>query len=115
MIAKLLRRDYFQLVSDVVSQPLRMVGVLSYSLYLLHGPFVNYVPSFVDKLPISVGSHTFYLFCISLGMLFPIITLATLWYKFLEIPSISLGKRCILYITGPKRVSKNVMQSPLSS
>ncbi|HEX9046998.1 MAG TPA: acyltransferase, partial [Verrucomicrobiae bacterium] len=48
MIAKLLRRDYFETLPPVLSKPLRTIGVLSYSLYLLHGPFLYYVPTLAD-------------------------------------------------------------------
>jgi peptidoglycan/LPS O-acetylase OafA/YrhL len=71
---------------------LQPVGIWSYSIYLLHQPFLLAVPRLVSK--IAPGAHVpaliMFVFCMLLWLF--IVPLARLAYKFCELPSISLGK-----------------------
>jgi peptidoglycan/LPS O-acetylase OafA/YrhL len=72
---------------------LQQVGIWSFSLYLLHQPFVAAVPWLVAR--IAPGAHIhpliIFIFCIMLWIF--VVPLARLSYKYCELPSISLGKR----------------------
>ena len=71
---------------------LQKVGNWSYSLYLLHQPFVLAVPRLTAK--IIPGVHfppsMMFVFCMMLWIF--IVPLAQLFYKFCELPSLAFGK-----------------------
>jgi peptidoglycan/LPS O-acetylase OafA/YrhL len=68
-------------------------GIWSYSLYLWHQPFVAAVPRLISRIAPHAHIHPLlmFLFCISLWIF--AVPLAGLSYQFLELPSISIGKR----------------------
>jgi peptidoglycan/LPS O-acetylase OafA/YrhL len=72
---------------------LQKAGLYSYSLYLWHKPFVDWVPRLVSRIAPGVHIHplVMFAFCIMLW-LFVAVPMARLSYQFCELPSISLGK-----------------------
>jgi peptidoglycan/LPS O-acetylase OafA/YrhL len=95
-IAKFLQKDHTSNILPIsVTSSLRTIGMWSYSIYLLHHPFIESASLIVTKLslPSYLQSFTVFIFCLSLGI--PIIALSALWYYFFEIPSISASKRII--------------------
>jgi peptidoglycan/LPS O-acetylase OafA/YrhL len=75
-----------------LSKYLQTVGLWSYSIYLLHQPFLMFL---------HLRLHPLVVFLICLGLWFPIVALSGLWYRAFELPSIALGKR--LMRTHPDR------------
>jgi len=74
---------------------LRFVGLISYSLYLIHQPLINAVPDVIAL--IVPGAHIPYLgmFSICVASWIVILVPTYLFYRFVELPSIALGKRFI--------------------
>ena len=70
----------------------RVAGIVSYSIYLLHDPFLYWLRK---ALPSSLTNdiHPFFIFLLCMGAWIPILSLAWLFYRFIEIPSINLGKQ----------------------
>jgi peptidoglycan/LPS O-acetylase OafA/YrhL len=77
-------------------QQLRRIGVWSYSLYLLHQPLCHLFCKILTQLFPEFSPLLKYLFC--LAFLIVIVPLAVLSYRFIELPSIELGKRIIQYV-----------------
>jgi peptidoglycan/LPS O-acetylase OafA/YrhL len=78
-----------RLTSFPFSEHLRKAGLISYSFYLLHEPFLAGVSSLIR--PLFVPSHGF-VFLVRL-MEWPFLLLiAWGFYRFIELPSISFGK-----------------------
>jgi peptidoglycan/LPS O-acetylase OafA/YrhL len=94
-IAKLLQKNYLEFMPNFLSKPLRFVGILSYSLYLLHYPFLQIVPRIADLLPVSICPRSYIVLALCMGMVVPIVALAAVWHKFIELPGIAAGKRLI--------------------
>jgi peptidoglycan/LPS O-acetylase OafA/YrhL len=67
------------------------LGAVSYSVYLLHSPFTSLVPLWSNRL------YTF------VGILVLTLTIASLSYRFVEQPFISLGKKVYLRLSTPRR------------
>jgi peptidoglycan/LPS O-acetylase OafA/YrhL len=91
-IAKLLRQKRATVsFSAFFSKYLRTIGVWSYSIYLLHQPFL----SVASRLPGRFHVHPYPLlvFLICLFLWFPITACSGLWFRIFELPSIALGKR----------------------
>jgi peptidoglycan/LPS O-acetylase OafA/YrhL len=73
-----------------VTRYLRYAGTISYSMYLLHQPFVHAV---ADRLHHTrIGGHPFLVLLFTSVFWFPILFLASCFYNLLEQPSIALGK-----------------------
>ncbi len=72
---------------------LQKAGLYSYSLYLWHKPFVDWIPRLLSRIAPGVHIHplVMFAFCIMLW-LFVAVPMARLSYQFCELPSISLGK-----------------------
>ena len=93
-IAKLLHRDRVLLRLPVfLSTPLRVVGVWSFSIYLLHEPFLRMSHSVAAKLSWLNYPQSLVVFVLCLSLWFPIVALSALWYRVFELPSITAGKR----------------------
>jgi peptidoglycan/LPS O-acetylase OafA/YrhL len=76
-------------------EQLRRLGVYSYSFYLLHQPLLLI---FTGRLTVLFPQiHP--LIKLSICMLFLLIVtmLAAIWYRFIEVPGIELGRRIIQY------------------
>lgn len=80
--------------------PLRTIGLWSYSLYLLHQPLVCWGVKLLNQPPVSSQAH-YFLVCFSFFLSFLImVPLSYLYYRFCELPSISLGRRILLRFRG---------------
>lgn len=68
-------------------------GIASYSMYLIHQPVLAWLHRYVfpSFLPGDIQSFVIFLLCIVAWV--PILALAGCLYRFIEIPSINLGKR----------------------
>ncbi|HTV40269.1 MAG TPA: acyltransferase [Candidatus Sulfotelmatobacter sp.] len=105
-IAALLQRNYFQQLPKLFSEPLRLVGICSYSMYLIHFPFLSLAPR-VAGLLFATGRVTpLEIFVTGLGFLFPIFLLSAVWYRLFEIPSIMFGKKLVRrFLAGQKTLA----------
>ena len=73
-----------------LTRHLRQAGIISYSMYLLHQPFVYAI---ADRLHHTrIAGHPFLVFVGTVVFWFPILFLAWCFYRLLEQPSIALGK-----------------------
>ena len=71
---------------------LREIGVISYSIYLLHGPLLACMPRLIRS---AFPAHAFSTFAISICLLFfciVILTVSWLFHRYAELPGIELGK-----------------------
>jgi peptidoglycan/LPS O-acetylase OafA/YrhL len=93
-IAKLLqddrRRPLFPLF---VSRSLRQLGLWSYSIYLLHQPFISLTPRMATKLALPDLPPSLAIFMLSLCLWLPIVGISALWYRWIEIPMINIGQQ----------------------
>lgn len=93
-IAKLLQHKHRLFLSPIfLPKVLSMVGVWSYSIYLLHQPLLDLAPRIATKLFSSAHPHPLVIFALCLCLWFPIVGLSALWYRRFEIPSIALSKQ----------------------
>ena len=86
---------------------LRLTGIYSYSIYLLHQPLLEMFGRALSYL--FSDTHPFFVFlcCVVFGV--AVMALAALWYRLIELPGIALGKR-IVNLTAVK-VKEPVPQS----
>lgn len=76
------------------SKSLSMIGLWSYSIYLLHQPIIaNLSVLIVTKLSLPPSPIVFFTVCLCLW--FPIIGLSAFWYRKIEIPSLAIGRQLI--------------------
>jgi len=68
---------------------LRCAGTISYSMYLLHQPFVYAIAARLHHT--RIGGHPFLILLLTTAFWFPILFLAWAFYRLLEQPSIALG------------------------
>ena len=71
---------------------LRQIGVISYSIYLLHGPLLAFLPA---KIRAAFPAHAFSPLEISICLFFfcgVILFISWLFYRLVELPGIELGK-----------------------
>ena len=76
----------------ILCDGLRQVGVISYSVYLLHGPLLAFLP---HKIRAAFPSHHFPPFEIALCLLLfcvVILFISWLFHRFVELPGIEIGK-----------------------
>src|SRR5438132_4877253 len=91
-IAKLLGRGSRPVPFGRFFAPLRRVGLWSYSIYLLHQPFLVLAPRVATKLSFF-GHPQIVVFVLCLCLWFPIMALSAIWYHIFEVPSIAFAKR----------------------
>jgi peptidoglycan/LPS O-acetylase OafA/YrhL len=84
-------------MSPVSPTYLHVVGLCSYSLYLIHQPLVEVVPGIAGKYWPSLYREPMVMFFVSLGSVVLIIPLAWAMYKWIELPGMALGKTAIQY------------------
>lgn len=78
---------------------LRLLGVYSYSFYLLHQPILIRVPGLLRKLGlVSVSGHPIIAFAGCICSYPFILALSWLYYRYCELPSIKIGK---LFLPNP--------------
>jgi peptidoglycan/LPS O-acetylase OafA/YrhL len=93
-IAKLLRTEDIGVPFPAfLGRYLQGIGVCSYSIYLLHQPFLRVASPLTGLL--HLPSHPLLVFVICLCLWFLIVRLSGLWYRMFELPSMALGKRLL--------------------
>ncbi len=73
---------------------LRQAGIVSYSAYLLHVPILSQVPRFVTFI-LHETLAPVVMFGICVCMWLPVFALSSLFYKYIEMPSMTWGKAII--------------------
>jgi len=82
------------LIPDICLKHLRLTGIWSYSIYLLHQPMIAiFLAGFLAVCPRL--THPLAQFGICMISWLAVMPVCGLWYYFLELPSISFGKRLI--------------------
>ena len=74
-------------------QHLSLLGVVSYSFYLIHQPIlplIRRLPVTFQSLPLHLSTHGNFILCIAMYPL--LLVLACLMHRFVEMPSAKLGK-----------------------
>jgi len=107
-------RRMFKFVPNWLSQHVAWVGTISYSLYLLHQPFLNLASKFAIWLNNGEFVHPA-LRLLSCLFVYPcILLLAWLMYRYVELPSIEAGKQFVRSRTAGLRTSnaRNELASP---
>lgn len=84
---------------------LRHIGIYSYSIYLLHQPLVGIFASHLTRWLPGIQPLGKLLCCISFGVV--IFLLAAGWYRFIEVPGVTFGKKIIQKIAAKRSLSKN--------
>lgn len=80
--------------SKLLSKHLGFVGMISYSLYLIHQPIIEMMPEVFQKAHLD-HLHPILKFAVCLCLWVPVLLLSWLMYKWLEVPSIRLAKRLV--------------------
>jgi peptidoglycan/LPS O-acetylase OafA/YrhL len=97
LIAYSLTRSVSPVDRLIMTWPRRVLselGIVSYSFYLLHQPLLGLVPRSLKKISSGYAQPSIcFLGC--LAALVPIYLLSKLSYRYLELPSIAVGKRLI--------------------
>jgi peptidoglycan/LPS O-acetylase OafA/YrhL len=85
-------RFYFLCAPKLLSRHVAWVGMISYSLYLLHQPFLNLAPKVIRWLCSGSFVHPVWqlMSCIAVYPL--ILAFSWLMYRYIELPSISAGR-----------------------
>lgn len=71
------------------------LGVVSYSFYLLHQPLLRWCSSIIISMSPAGIVHPLWLFTACTLLLLPIFVFCSYFYRFIERPSISFGKKVI--------------------
>jgi peptidoglycan/LPS O-acetylase OafA/YrhL len=82
-------------IPDFCLKHLRLSGIWSYSIYLLHQPLIGIGISILVMICPVAGSHPLVQFASCLVLWFAIMLIGGLWYRLCELPSIACGKRII--------------------
>jgi peptidoglycan/LPS O-acetylase OafA/YrhL len=95
VIAKLLQDDRLRrrLFPLFISRSLRQLGLWSYSIYLLHQPFIGLAPRIATKLSLPDLQPSLAIFTLSVCLWLPIVGISALWYRWIEIPMINIGQQ----------------------
>ena len=101
IIFLLARPNLFAWLPRPIFTHLKLIGVVSYSVYLFHQPLLLKVPHNLNK--IFPGPHhelSLYLACLLSWAV--IATLSWLHYRYVELPSIGFGKRWARVLKAPE-------------
>ena len=86
-------------VPPFISNHLRLAGLVSYSIYLLHFPMLTLVPRVMEKFFPGQHFHPLVMMLACVAMWIPVLVGSWIFYRFLELPSIELGKKLIRFRT----------------
>jgi peptidoglycan/LPS O-acetylase OafA/YrhL len=75
-----------------ISKHFQKLGILSYSFYLLHQPFVNQTKSIFYSIFQGVHIHPYFIFGFSLFWYPAVFALSIAFFRFVEKPSMQVGK-----------------------
>jgi len=73
----------------------RLAGMCSYSIYLIHLPILEVWPQLVRSVAPSAGAHPWLVYAGCLASWAIILPLAWIMYRYVELPAIAMGKRVI--------------------
>lgn len=91
-IAKLIKRER-PIRIPLISASLRTVGLWSFSIYLLHHPFLLHARRLAAQFPQFNVPGPLLAFLVCLCLWFPIMALSAIWYRSFEVPCIAVGRR----------------------
>ncbi len=91
-IAKLLERDKPVQLSHPAWEHLRVLGIWSYALYLLHEPVLQATPLLLQRIGI-LSPHPLQLILLYVCAYPVFVGLSYLYHRYCELPSIAFGKR----------------------
>lgn len=74
---------------------LSMVGVWSYSIYLLHQPIIILVPKYIESMFPTWHPHPLVMFGLCCATWLPVLLVSWLFYRYVELPSIEMGKAAV--------------------
>jgi peptidoglycan/LPS O-acetylase OafA/YrhL len=80
---------------------LHSAGLWSFSIYLVHEPFIEAFSRTVSPRLAGVPGAQWLVFLANAGLWFAIVPLGALLYRWIELPSIALGKK-LLHPTAAK-------------
>lgn len=83
------------------SELLRLIGVISFSIYLLHQPFLHLVPDGLRMIFPRHYFHPMFIYAISLGVGAAVCVASWFFYRWVELPSIAAGKWLVGKIARP--------------
>jgi peptidoglycan/LPS O-acetylase OafA/YrhL len=91
---------------DFWREQLRRTGIYSYSIYLLHQPFLEMFGKELAHL--FPGLFPFFKFLCCAILWLPLFLLAALWYRYIEAPGVALGRRIIQKLPARKKSADNL-------
>ncbi|MEI8045391.1 MAG: acyltransferase [Verrucomicrobiota bacterium] len=93
LILRMLRKEIsWNPLPAFFSNHLRTVGVLSYSVYLIHQPLMHATKDLAQQYLPAAATQPVILMAICLATWLPLLGLSWYFYQWVEMPSISLGK-----------------------
>jgi peptidoglycan/LPS O-acetylase OafA/YrhL len=93
LILRMLRKEIsWNPIPAVFSRHLRTVGVLSYSVYLIHQPLMHVVRDLAQEYLPAANTQPVILLAICFATWLPLLGLSWGFYQWVEMPSIALGK-----------------------
>jgi peptidoglycan/LPS O-acetylase OafA/YrhL len=96
--------DYFRMAWAHLS----LLGVISYSFYLIHQPIIELTGKAIERVLPGVLIHPLLKYSLCLGW-YPVLFLfSLLFYRYIEQPSIGLGKFVWRRFTEPKARSQRL-------
>jgi peptidoglycan/LPS O-acetylase OafA/YrhL len=84
---------------------LRRIGIYSYSIYLLHQPLLEMLGKSLTHFFPGMPPLIKFFCCISFWVV--VMPLAAIWYRFIEVPGVALGKKVIQKIADRKNLREN--------
>jgi peptidoglycan/LPS O-acetylase OafA/YrhL len=112
-VSKLLCRDGSGVQAPAfILNVLRKIGVWSYSIYLLHQPFLNAVSLLMSSLIPGSYRSAVATFLYFLTSWLVIILISALWYHVFELPGIAIGKWIIQSRVSGSRARSETIQMP---